>query len=115
MGKGCSSKHKAEAFRPHGCYTIQCLFHAQDPESSLSLLLMGAAICVFLRFSGGGGVTGAARRACGGIYKERFQSNQRRLTIKIFSFTKAAFSHACVDLSLHLSCHLGQFSQEDRC
>lgn len=76
---------------------------------------MGAAICVFLRFSGGGGVTGAARRDCGGIYKERFQSNQRRLTIKTLSHTKPSFSRACVDLSLHLSRHLGQFSQEDRC
>lgn len=45
---------------------------------------------------------GAARRGCGGIYKERFQSNQRRLTIKTFSVMKP-FSRVCVDLSLSLS------------
>lgn len=84
-------------------YIAPCLFCARDLESGLSLLLMGAAICAFLRFSGGGGVIGAARRGCGGIYKERFQSSQRRLTIKTFSVTKPSFSRACVDLSLHLS------------
>lgn len=95
-------------------YIAQHPFHAQDLDSSLSLLLTGAAICAFLRFSGGGGVIGAARRGCGGIYKERFQSNQRRLTIKTFPVMKPSFSRACVDLSLHLSHHSGKFSQEDR-
>lgn len=81
-------KHKAKACGHHDCYITQCLFRARDLESGLSLLLTGAAICAFLRFSGGGGVIGAARRGCGGIYKERFQSNQRRLTIKTFSVMK---------------------------
>lgn len=32
-----------------------------DPGIISTAFLMGAAICAFLRFSGGGGVTGAAR------------------------------------------------------
>lgn len=90
---------------------LQCQDHKGFSPQKSPLLFRGAAICAFLRFSGGGGVMGAARRGCGGICKETFHSNQRRQAIKTFCYE--TFFLACVNLPLHLSHRPGKFSQED--